>query len=417
MGVQETAQAQVDLKYGAQQDAINRQIQAIKDQTAANEVGLNEYGTQGRTQIGDVYNTLGGLLTTNRQQSAADLGQAANLVGSGYDAANSYQNAVANAGRDRLSALSYQLGAGPAGELQVQTPLEESLANILGQNAQAKASASGNLNTWAAQWDQILGNGINIGEQSRAKGLSDFETALLKLLGENKTTGLQGQNEQYGRLSDVLGAKQNDLIATFNQLMQQEWENQFRQAQLEQEAQKANASLAMQAAQMEAENARANRASSQAGQLTEKDLIMMALQQEENSANKAQLKFENDRAISGDQFERMKFNASMTGGDPNQMGNEALLKFMTGDNYTGSPDELAGFASNLYDIGYGTNYWDSAQQAEQLRQNTLAQFNKNRPSGGGGGSGYNLAGAGSGLAEIASWGASPALSLARLFNR
>jgi hypothetical protein len=365
MGAQETAQAQVDLKYGAQQDAINRQIQAIKDQTASNEVGLNQYGTQGRAAIGDVYNILGGLLTTNRAQSAQDIGQAANLVGSGYDAANAYQNAVANAGRSRLSTLAGQMGAGAAGNLQVQTPLEGDLANILGQNAQAQAAATGNLRTWGTQWDQILGQGQNIGEQTRAKGLSDFETELLKLVGENKTTGLQGENEQYGKLSDILSAKQNDLISTFNQLAQQEWENAFRQAQLDQEAQKANASLAMQAAQMQAEDARASRASSQAGQLTQKDLIMMALQQQENEASGKQQQFENNRAISGDQFDRMKFNAQMMGGDPNEQGNSALLSYLMGDSYSGDPQDLATKASQLHDLGFGTNFWDSTMAQQQ----------------------------------------------------
>jgi len=247
MAAMDQAQAQVALKYDPQQAAAQRAIQAIQGQTQANETGLNQYGVQGRQAIGSAYDTLGGLLGANRQQSSADLAQQAALVGRGYDEANAYQNQVADQGRQRLSSMAGALGAGAAGNLQVQTGLESTLANILGQNGQARANATGNLNTWAGQWDQILGNGINNAEQGRAYDLSDFETQLLQLLGNNKVAGLEGENVQYGKLSDILGARQNDLIASYNELAQREWENSFKQAQLDQEASKANASLSLQA--------------------------------------------------------------------------------------------------------------------------------------------------------------------------
>src|SRR5882672_8872731 len=162
MAAADAAAAQVALKYDPQQAAIQRQIDAARGQTAANEAGLQTYGTTGRQAIGNVYDTLGSLLTGNRAQSAADLGQQANLVGQGYTQANNYQNSVADQARTRLSALSDQLGAGQAGNFTVQSDLEKTLGGILGQNAQAQAATTGNLRTWAGQWDQILGNGINI---------------------------------------------------------------------------------------------------------------------------------------------------------------------------------------------------------------------------------------------------------------
>lgn len=382
MGAQETAQAQVALKYDPQQAAIERQIQAIKDQTAANEAGLNTYGSTGRTAIGNVYDTLNSLLTNNRQQSAADIGQAAQLVGGGYDAANAFQNAVANAGRQRLSALAQHLGAGAAGELQVQTPQEETLANILGQNAQARASATGNLNTWGTQWDQILGNGINIGEQTRATKLSDFETELMKLLGQNKVTGLEGQNEQYGRLSDIIGARQNDLLVTYNQLAQQEWENAFRQAQLDQQAQSENARLSLQAAGMEAENARANRASSQAGQLTAKDLLQLAMSEGERSDAQKQQMFENGLAAEGMGLDRAKFRASLQGGNPNEVGDQALLKFVMGEDFTNDDagmEDLLGRADTLTQLGFGNSFMDNwVAQQQQLQQQQAADAARNQ---------------------------------------
>jgi len=357
MAAQDAAQAQVALKYDPQQAAIERQIAAIQGQTQANEAGLNQYGQTGRQTIGSVYDTLNSLLTGNRAQSKTDLSNQAALVGQGYDQANAYQNQVANEGRSRLSGMAGALGAGTAGNLQVQTGLESALANILGQNGQARAAATGNLNTWAGQWDQILGNGINIGEQTRAKTAGDFETELLGLLGQNKVAGLEGQNDQYGRLSDVLSARQNDLISTYNQLAQQEWENAFRQAQMDQEAQKANASLSLQAQGMADDRAYKNAALAKDGQMSDKDLINLWMQQAGMQADRDQQGTENMFKRQGLDLDRAQFEADR--GNPAQDLFSSMLFGENGDIYrdpkTGS-DALAQLISDMSLAGYDTSF-------------------------------------------------------------
>lgn len=357
MAAMDAAQAQVALKYDPQQAAAQRAIQAIQGQTAANEAGLNQYGDKGRATIGSVYDTLGSLLTGNRAQSKTDLSNQAALVGQGYDQANAYQNQVADAGRQRLSGMAGALGAGNAGNLQVQTGLESALANILGQNGQARAAATGNLNTWGGQWDQILGNGINIGEQTRAKTAGDFETELLGLLGQNKVTGLEGENAQYGKLSDILGQRQNDLVATYNQLAQQEWENSFRQAQLDQEAASKNASLSLQAQGMADDNAFRNSQAAKDGQLSEKDLLNLFMQQQGMADDRMHQGNADTLAMKDFGLREMAANQGKT-----NPGQELLTSLMFGDNAdlynnpdTGG-DNLAQAISQMELLGYDTSF-------------------------------------------------------------
>jgi hypothetical protein len=299
MGAWETAQANVGLKYDPQEAALNRQIQNIGSQTAANEAGINQYGTGGRTGINDVYNTLNSLLTANRAQSASDLAQTSQNIGAGYDAGIAYTNAVANASRNRLSQLAQQVG-GPtaaASELGVMSPFETTVNQILGAQNLAKSNAVGNTQNWAGKWDQILGQGINIGEQTRADRLARFETELMRMLGENKLAGLQGQNQLYGKLSDILGMRQNDLISSYNQLVQQEWENSFKQAQLNQSASAANAELAYKYAALGAENDRFNASQASKNDLSMSDIIDAVMANNKNIAAGQQQQFTNNLAL------------------------------------------------------------------------------------------------------------------------
>src|SRR6476469_2392285 len=185
MGAQEQAQANVALKYDPQQAALERAIQANQGMTQANEAGINEYGAKGRAAIGDVYDTLASLLGANRTASAQTLADTNTRIGQGFDVADQVQRAAADEGRNRLSTLAQQLGQQGA-QLQVQNPFEAEVARLLGSNATQKAQMQGNFGGWASQWDQILGQGQNIGEQSRAKGLTALDIAIAKMLGENK---------------------------------------------------------------------------------------------------------------------------------------------------------------------------------------------------------------------------------------
>jgi hypothetical protein len=284
----EGAQAEVALKYDPQQANIQRQLDALKAQTASNEAGLNEYGVKGREGIGDVYNTLNSLLTANRAQSAQEQATAGTQIGNIYDFGAQTQNAVANAARQRMADVARQLGGAtnPGGELEVLSPFETENLRWSGYNQQAKANALENQKGWATRWDQLLGQGINQGEQARAQRLSEFETELLNQLGANKVTGLEGENAMYGRLGDIMQARQNDLIASFERLQQQEWERSFQQAQLDQDAAAKNASLAMQKYGIDAQSADAAASRAAAGQLTEKDLAMLAQQAGQDAESK-----------------------------------------------------------------------------------------------------------------------------------
>ena len=400
MAAADAAAAQVALKYDPQQAAIQRQIDAARGQTAANEAGLQTYGTTGRQAIGNVYDTLGSLLTGNRAQSAADLGQQADLVGQGYTQANNYQNSVADQARTRLSALSDQLGAGQAGNFTVQSDLEKTLGGILGQNAQAQAATTGNLRTWAGQWDQILGNGINIGEQTRAKTAGDFETELLKLLGDNKVAGLEGENAMQGKLADILGARQNDLVATYNQLAQQEWERSLQQAQMDMEAQKSNASLALQSrgldlqAQGQADDAAYKQASlSKGDSLSPKDLLAAMMQQEGMKADQAQQGFANNMSQKQYELDQLKTMAGLQGDQTN--GNDMLAAYISKPDAIVTPQQLNTYASQLAQLGYPNNVADylaqlAAQNAQKQAASHATSNGGSNSIGGSGGGGFSF---------------------------
>ena len=415
----EAAKAQVALKYDPQESAIQRQIQMIKDQTASNEVGINAFGATGRTGTNTAFDTLNSLLTANRQQSASDLSRQVQAVGQGYDVARDYQNAVANEGRDRLSQYSNAMGAGPAGNLQVQTQLEGTLANLLGQYATGKAGAMGNLQDWSGRWDQILGQGINIGEQTRAVKLSDLEREIVNMIGSNKVAGLEGVNSQYGRLSDIIGARGNDLMSTYNQLAQQEWENSYRQAQLNQAASEANARMAAAADELafkyyaqNSDNAARSAAASREGQLTTKDLIQLAMGQQEMESGSAQQKFENSLAS-----QRLALDSRRDYQDPYAEGNSMIAKALTSGAFMDlAPEEqgqwLSGYGDQLAGLGYLNSIYDDHERSDAM-YNAVGSIVSGwkspysyGSSGGGGGSGFNWA-------SIASPLVSPAMSIAR----
>ena len=344
---------------------------------------------------------MNGLLTGNRQQSAADIGRQVNLVGAGYDQANAYQQQVANAGQNRINALAQQLNAGPA-QIQAQTQLESTLAGILGQNGQARANATGNLGTWGAQWDQILGNGINIGEQTRAKASSDFETELLKLLGQNKVAGLEGENDLQGRLADILGSRQNDLISTYNQLSQQDWENAFRQAQLDQEAQSKNASLALQSRGLDlqasgqaSDNAYRNAQMAKGDSISPTDLLKMMLGQQESAADRTQsqsdTRFNQNMALKNFDLDTMK--AMGSGNDGNSMLADFVGK-MAGSDTGLDEDAVSKYALMLDQLGFPNSLAQQMSAPASMPALTNPAYaggasRSNTGSGSGGGFSFN----------------------------
>src|SRR4029077_3595550 len=88
----------------------------------------------------------------------------------------------------------------------------------------------------AEKMNAISGEGINSAHQSEALRKSEFESQLLRALGENKLAGTTQETELTGKLADILGMRGNDLIAMYNELAQMEWQRQMEQAKLDTQA-------------------------------------------------------------------------------------------------------------------------------------------------------------------------------------
>jgi hypothetical protein len=89
----------------------------------------------------------------------------------------------------------------------------------------------------------LSGQGIDQAHQAEALRKTEFESTLLRMLGENRLAGSTQETDMMNKLGDLLGMRGNDLIDMYNQLAQQEWERSMAQAQLDQEAALANAQM------------------------------------------------------------------------------------------------------------------------------------------------------------------------------
>lgn len=300
MAAWDAAQAQVATQYDPQQAAIQRAIDQARSNTIAGEQSLQGYGQQGRDIIGQNYGTLYGLLGQNRAQQATDLGNQANLTEQGYDQAQNVINQGQQGSRDFISQMAQQMGQQGAG-LKSATDLEQLVGQQTGRNSTARATFGGNLRDWGSRMDSISGQGIDSAHQAEALRKSEFESQLLELLGANKLQGTQQENDMTGQLSDVLGQRQSSLIAAYNQLAQQEWENSFKQAQLDSQNAQSSAELSLRAQGMAADNAYRNKADDPT-----QDILKWL------SGNKQQ-GFENDLATKNYMLDKQKTDASLQG--------------------------------------------------------------------------------------------------------
>lgn len=253
MGIQDTAQAAADLRYGSQQSALQRKIEAIKAATQADAASLEGYGNRGRAVVDQTYNVLDKYLGQNRTQASQDLGTQVASIGQGYRDAQETANAARTDSRNYLQQLAEKIGGQAALPEQMST-VEDTANRIVSRAAQNDATVTGNLKNWAAQNDSILGQGQAIGQQMRADSKSKFETELLRRLGESRLEGIKGQNDMYGRLSDLLNERGSFLTTEMARLADQEYARQLEQAKLQQAAQQANAELALRSAALASEN-------------------------------------------------------------------------------------------------------------------------------------------------------------------
>lgn len=277
------AEAQVAVKYDPQQAAINRQLETARSQTAANEASLNQYGNTGRQIIGDTFNTLYGLLGANKTDTQNALNQQLALTNQGYDKAIGDIQGYQNASRDYIANMAAQLGQSGQG-LVSSGNLEDVVNRELGYASSARANYGSTLGDWIAKMGSLADMGISSAHQSEALRKSNFEADLLQAIGQNKLAGTNQETDLMNKLTDIMGLRQSDLVAMYNQLQAEEWDRQFKQAQLNEQAAEASAELGYKYAalnQSAAEGA-ANRAAQ--GQLSLKDLwgMMQSAQSRED---------------------------------------------------------------------------------------------------------------------------------------
>lgn len=239
------AKAAADLKYGAQQDAVQRAIAALAGQRQADEASINTYGQQGRAAIGQTFDQLVNNLETNRALVNRDLGIQVDSIGQGFRDAN----AIAEAARERaLSNLDQLYGGNQAYSTmdiaKFRDPIESLAAQVLGENANADATFTGNLKNFAAQQDAIMQSGIGGAQRDRSNRLSSFENELIRAISEARNLRSQQEYDYQSRLTDLIGERGNFQALTaadyidqlFGQQVQAANYNLSERAQLAQEA-------------------------------------------------------------------------------------------------------------------------------------------------------------------------------------
>ncbi len=207
------------LKYGASQDAVNRAIAALAGTRAADEASINQYGTGGRQAINQTFDQLLQNLTTNRQLTQSGLATQVDQVGQGYREANQIADAARQQAIDRLGKMYGNNNAYAAVQLgDVASPIERLAAQVIGENAQSDATATGNLRTWAAQQDAFARMAESGAERDRSNRLSGFESELLRALSGAKYQATEKEFDLQGNLLDLIserGSYQNDKASEY----------------------------------------------------------------------------------------------------------------------------------------------------------------------------------------------------------
>lgn len=249
------AQTAAQLKYGTQEDAVKRAIANLATTRAADEASINTYGTAGRNAINQTFDQLAGNLSTNRQLNNANLGIEAAQIGQGYRDASQLGQTAANQAVGQLQSLSGNNAAyGTMDLANYANPIVSLAAQQVANNANSDAAVTGNLKNWAAQQDSIMRAGESGAQRDRSNRLSGFETELLKSLAtaKNEVTGKEGDlQSQLLSLLGERGAYTADSAANyadtaFGQQLQAAGFN-LEESKAIQQAQQAQAQLAMQA--------------------------------------------------------------------------------------------------------------------------------------------------------------------------
>jgi hypothetical protein len=197
-----------ELKYGAQQSAIQRAIESLAGTRAADEAAINQYGTGGRNAINQTFDQLFGNLETNRQLTQDNLGKQVQSIGSGYREANQIAELARAQAADRLNKTFGNNRAYSAGSLaDAMSPIEQLAAQVIGENANSDATWTGNLKNWAAQQDAFSQMGIAGAQRDKSNRLSGFESELLRALAAAKNQASEQEFDLQGNLLDTISER------------------------------------------------------------------------------------------------------------------------------------------------------------------------------------------------------------------
>lgn len=332
-GIFEQAQQLADLRFNPQQDAINRRIQQIGQQTGLRNQFADVAGQKSRQYVGEAYDTLDQGLVANKAQAMQGINTAADQIGAGFRDAAALNEAARNQSRQYME----QQGAGSlfGQQAQFQQGTLENLANQLAaDNRNRDATTTGNLRNWGAQAGSIYDMQLGTGKQMRASSMADIERGILKMISENNLSGAEQETDMGDALLELLGQRGAYFGEQVGELSQREWMKQLEQAKLQQQADQANAELALRAAAQADEQAYRSAASSRDEGRWQAELALKQL-----GMNKDDIRWQAEFDRAGQQygsdrdFEMMKLMAAgqEAGLDPGYLLDVA--KFVEGEGF------------------------------------------------------------------------------------
>lgn len=243
------AHQQAQIKYGAAEAQLNRAMESARMMEAAQRAALDQYGAAGRGVIGETYGQLHGNLEANRADTANQLGTQVDLVGQGYrDAAALGDQARADSA-GRLAQLAGSLRLGGEAQADVNTGIEQLAARQLAASAQDDATRSGNLQTWSAQQDAFLRQGMAQAQREEAGAKSSFENELVRALAEMQAAAREQEYGLQGSLLDLFNEKGSFTVEQANALVDQLFGQQLQAANYNLSEQEAISAAAARAAQ------------------------------------------------------------------------------------------------------------------------------------------------------------------------
>lgn len=291
-GEWDAAQANIAVKYDPQQAALQRQLELSQKNTASGEQAIQGYGTAGRNVISDTYNTLYGLLGANKTDTQNALNQQLGLTNQGYDTAIRNIQGYQQNSRDYIAKMAADLGQSGQG-LVSSGKLEDVTNQQLGYANAARTNYGSTLSDWISKMGSLSDLGIANAHQAEALRKSGFESELLAQLGQNKLAGTTQETDVINKIADLMNVRQSDLVDMYNQLVAAQWDRDFKQAQLNEQASEASADLAYKYASLDASNANAAASRAQTGQMSIKDWYDMVNGQSKTDAAQRQQDLDN----------------------------------------------------------------------------------------------------------------------------